>query len=93
MTRRAAARRIQDREAQGAFNFDVALETYLEDGDAEDLLRAAGLVIGCTIQIDPTRADILAGITGTTTLIEDYDDAARAVRRWAALMYEDGARH
>jgi hypothetical protein len=31
MSRRTSARRIDDREAAGALNFDVALETYLED--------------------------------------------------------------
>jgi hypothetical protein len=41
---RRTARRIDDREAAGAIDFDAALEAYLYDGDPEDLLRAAGLV-------------------------------------------------
>jgi hypothetical protein len=88
MTRRARARRVDDREAQGALNFDAALEAYLDGGDGEDLLRAAGLVIGSTIPLEPEHAEGIAMLTGTTCEIVDYDDAGRAIRRWFAMMDE-----
>jgi xanthine dehydrogenase iron-sulfur cluster and FAD-binding subunit A len=92
MTRRAAARRV-DREVSGAIDFDAALELYLETGDAEDLLRAAGLVLGSMVPIDPERARAVEALTGTPYEIADYDDAAHAVRRWYAQIWEPGARH
>jgi hypothetical protein len=92
MTRRAV-RRIIDREISGALDFDAALQAYLDGGDPEDLLRAAGMVIGSTIPLDPEHAEAIAELTGTTCELLDYDDAGRAVRRWFAQMAEPGARH
>lgn len=91
--RRRAAGRIVDRETSGAIDFDAALEAYLDGGDPEDLLRAAGMVIGSTIPLDREHALVLAELTGTTCDLADYDDAGRAVRRWFAQMAEPGARH
>jgi hypothetical protein len=88
MSRRTTARRIDDREAAGAIDFDAALEAYLYDGDPEDLLRAAGLVIGSTIPLEPEHAEAIAKLTGTTLELVDYDDAGRAIRRWFDLMDE-----
>ena len=94
MTRRTAARSVDDRETIGAIDFDAALEAYLEGGDAEELLCAASMVIGSTVPLDPERAEAIAKLTGTCCeIIEDYDDAGRAVRRWFATMWEPGARH
>jgi hypothetical protein len=87
MTRRAA-RRMDDRETAGAIDFDAALGAYLYDGDPEDLLRAAGLVIGSTIPLDPEHAEAIAKLTGTTCELADYDDGGRAIRRWFAMMDE-----
>ena len=70
---------------------DAALEAYLNGGDAEELLRAAALVLGSNIPLDEKLAETLADLT--TAICEDYDDAGRAVRRWFALMGEPGARH
>jgi len=92
MTRRSSARRI-DRATSGAIDFDAALEAYLEGGDPEDLLRAAGMVIGSTIPLDAEPALVVAELTGCDCELADYDDAGRAVRRWFAIMDEDGARH
>jgi hypothetical protein len=92
MTRRAAGR--IDREAQGAFDFEAALEAYLNGGDPEDLLRAAGMAIECNLPMTRELADIVCGLTGNfDILIETYSDAAYAIRWWFALMEEDGARH
>jgi hypothetical protein len=77
----------------GAIDFDAALEAYTFGGDAEALLRAAGNVLGSTIPLDPEHAEAIAELTGCTCMLEDYDDAGRAVRRWFALMGETGARH
>ncbi len=90
---RSAARRRDDRELDGAINFDAVLEAYLQGGDPEDLLCAAGLVVGSTIALDPKMAEIVADLTGTAYELADYDDAARAVRRWFATCAEPGARH
>ena len=86
MTRRASS---------GAIDFDAALEAYIDGGDAEAeaLLRAAGNVLGSSIPLDPAHAEAFAALTGCTWVLEDYDDAGRAVRRWFALMGEPGARH
>lgn len=54
MTRRAAAR-VNDRETSGAIDFDTALESYLDGGDAEELLCAAALVLGSTIPTPSMR--------------------------------------
>ena len=65
MSRRSAARPIDDRETSGAIDFDAALEAYLDGGDAEDLLCAAAMVLGSTIPLDPERAEAIAELTGT----------------------------
>lgn len=44
-------------------------------------MRAAGMVIGSTIPLEPEHAEAVAELTGTTTVLVDYDDAGRAVRR------------
>ncbi|HEY7548307.1 MAG TPA: hypothetical protein VH913_02185 [Hyphomicrobiaceae bacterium] len=73
--------------------FDAALEAYLDGGDAEELLRTATLVMGSAVLLDEERAGVIALLTGCTCVLEDYDDAARAVRRWFATTAEPGARH
>ncbi len=93
MTRRFASRRTQDRETSCAIDFDAALQAYLNDGDPEELLQAAANVLGCRIPLGPHHAEAIAELTGCTCMLEDYDDAGRAVRRWFALMGEPGARH
>jgi hypothetical protein len=95
MTRRFASRSTPDREKSGAMDFDAALEAYIEGGDteAEELLRAAGNVLGSTIPLDPEHAEAIADLTGCRCELVDYDDAGRAVRRWFAQMAEPGARH
>jgi hypothetical protein len=87
------ARRKHDRETAGAIDFDCALADYVAGGDGEELLRAAGMVMGSTMPLDPEHAEAIAELTGCTCVLVDYDDAGRAVRRWFALMEEDGARH
>jgi hypothetical protein len=67
-------------------------EAYFNGGDPEELLRAAGLVIGSIVPLDPEYAQALQKVSGTGCEL-DYDDAGRAVRRWFALMAEPGARH
>jgi hypothetical protein len=81
-------RPFEVREAQKALNFDVALKAYLDGGDPEELRRAAGLVIGSTVPLDPDHAEAIAKLTGTTCELADYDDASRAIRRWFAMMDE-----
>jgi hypothetical protein len=91
---RTAARRIDNRETAGAIDFDAALDAFRYEGvDPEELLRAAELVVGSTIPLDPEHAEYIGELTGTTCEIVDYDDAARAIRRWFALLEESGARH
>ena len=85
---RSAQARIIDRAASGAITFDAAIETYMETGDAEDLLEAAAVVLGSDIPLDEEKAHMVALITGCPCMLEDYDDAARAVRRWFAQMAE-----
>jgi hypothetical protein len=80
-------------EEAGAIIFDAALEGYFEAGDAEELLQAAALVMGSDIPLDEEKAEAIAALTGCTDVLADYDDAARAVRRWFATMAEPGARH
>ena len=97
MTRRAT-RRVDDREAAGAIDFDAALEAYLTfaERDAsviEPLLQAASMVVGSTVALDPEKADAIADLTGSTYELVDYDDAGRAIRRWFAAMWEPGPRH
>ena len=38
-------------------------------------------------------ADAIADLTGSPYVLVDYDDAARAIRRWFAAMWEPGPRH
>lgn len=94
MTRRTTRRCIDDLdETTCAANFDAALEYYAALGDAEELLEAAGMVIGSTIPLDPEHARAIADLTGATCELVDYDDAGRAIRRWFATIAEPGARH
>jgi hypothetical protein len=85
--------RNRDCATTGAIDFDAALEAYMKTGDAEELLRASDLVLGTLVPLDEDRADTIAALTGCAHVLVDYDDAARAVRRWFALMAEPGARH
>jgi hypothetical protein len=59
----------------------------------EALLRASALVMGSDIPLDEEKAEAIAALTGCPYVLEDYGDAARAVRRWFATMAEPGARH
>jgi hypothetical protein len=94
MTRRTAQARYISREEAGCIAFDAALDEYLEGGDPEDLLRATYMLAGSAAELDPERAFIIGEVTGVCCeTLQDYDDAGRAVRRWFALMEEDGARH
>jgi hypothetical protein len=69
------------------------MEAYLFGGAPENLLRAAGMVIGSTVPFDAEHALVVQELTGCACELVDYDDAGRAVRRWFALMDEDSARH
>jgi hypothetical protein len=95
MTRRTAqARYIDERETSSAIDFDAALEAYLEGGNPERLLQAAGKVIDCNLPINPKHADTVSVLTDRLDIeIETYSDAAHAIRRWFAVMREPGARH
>ena len=64
MTRRASARQIIDREISACVDFDCALSDYVFGGDPEDLLRAAGPVIGSSIPLDAEHALVVAELTG-----------------------------
>jgi hypothetical protein len=79
------------RETQGAIDFDAALEGYASGyDDPEVLLRAAGLVLGSTILLDPDHARAIAELTGAIVKLATYDDAGRAVQRWFAAKEEAG---
>jgi hypothetical protein len=93
MSRRTAHARDISREEACCINFDAALVEYLEEGHAGGLLLAANLVAGSATELDPKCASIVAGLTGCTYELADYDDAGRAVRRWFATMAQPGARH
>jgi hypothetical protein len=93
MARSTARARHISREEAGCIDLDAALETYLDGGDAEELLRAAILVLGSAVPLAPERAEAIAELTGCACEVLDYDDAGRAVRRWFALMAEPGTRH
>jgi hypothetical protein len=93
MTRRPSARHLIDREITACVDFDAALADFVASGDPEELLRTAGMVTGSRIPLDAEHALVVAELTGWTAELLDYDDAGRAVRRWFALMDEDGARH
>ena len=80
-----------ERETQGAIDFDAALEGYACGYDEpEVLLRAAGLVLGSTILLDPEHARAIAELTGAIGELATYDDAGRAVQRWFAAEDEAG---
>jgi hypothetical protein len=79
------------RETQGAIDFDAALETYASGySDPEELLRAAGLVRGCGIELDPDHARAIARLTGAIVKLVSYEDAGRAIQRWFAAKAEAG---
>ena len=93
MSRRTHASYMSCEEAD-CIAFDLALDAYLDGGDPEDLLGAAYMLVGSAAGLDPERAFIIAELTGTCCeTLQDYDDAARAIKRWFALMAEPGARH
>ena len=82
------------REEAGCIEFDAELDAYLEGGHVGALLRAAYEVAGSAIEMEPKRAFTIAQLTGACDeLLVDYDDAARAIRRWFAQTLEPGARH
>jgi hypothetical protein len=90
VTRRIA----QARETSGAIDFDAALEAYLNGGNHEDLLRAAGKLIDCDLPFSPERADTISNLTDDLDIeIETYGDAAHAIGRWLFQMRKSGARH
>ena len=94
MSSRTAARRVDDREASGAIDFDCALEDYINGGDPEALLQAAGKAIHCNLPIAAEHADRISALTDHLDIeIETYGDAARAIRLWFATCEEPGARH
>jgi hypothetical protein len=94
MARRTATGRHVTREEEGCIDFDAEFDAYLEGGDVGALLRASYKVAGSAIEMDPRRAFTLAELTGARDkLLVDYDDAARAIRRWFAQTLEPGARH
>ena len=93
VTRRTARAQHISREEAGCIDFDQALEAYLDGADPEELLRAAALVLGSAMPLEPERAEIIAAVTGCRCELADYDDAGRAVRCWFAQMAEPGARH
>jgi hypothetical protein len=87
----AAYHHPSERETQGAIDFDAALEGYAcSYMEPEELLRAAGLVRGCTISLDPDHARAIARLTGAIVKLATYDDAGRAVQRWFASKEEAG---
>jgi hypothetical protein len=82
------------REEANCIEFDAELDAYLEGGHVVALLRAAYEVAGSAIEMDPKRAFTIAELTGACDeLLVDYDDAARAIRRWFAQTLEPGVRH
>jgi hypothetical protein len=92
MTRRNAVVMI-GLAASDAIDFDAALRAYLDGGDPQRLLQAAGKVIDCNLPIDPEHADEISVLTDHVDVeIETYSDAAHAIRRWFAPP-EPGARH
>jgi hypothetical protein len=94
MSKHATQVRYLSREEADCIAFDVALDEYLDGGDPEDLLCAACKLVGSAAELDPERAFIVAELTGTCCeTLQDYDDAARAIRRWFATTAEPGARH
>jgi hypothetical protein len=92
MARRTIVR-ARDLGAAHAIDFDIALEAFLDGGDPEELLLAANTVLGSDIPLGPEHAETIAELTGCGSVLQDYDDAGRAVRCWFAVMGEPGARH
>jgi hypothetical protein len=92
MARDALARRLSREEAD-CIDFDDAIEAYLDGGDPLEMLQASLRVLGSALPLDEEKAKVMAALTGCTTVLVDYDDAARAVRGWFALVAEPGARH
>jgi len=72
---------------------DAALEGYVQGGDPEELLQAAGKVIECNLPLAPEHVELVSALTAESIEIETYSDAAHAIRRWFAAMREPGARH
>ena len=93
MTCTAQARYIDEREESGAVDFDAALAAYLDGGDPEELLQAAGKVIDCNLPLTAEHAEQVSALTAEAVEIETYADAAQAVRRLFATMREPEARH
>jgi hypothetical protein len=91
--RSARATVLDERSLSGATDFDAALEAFLGGGDREALLRAAAIVIDCELPLTLEHAAAISNLTGESIEIEDYTDAAHAVRRWFAAMREPAARH
>ena len=89
----ARARETDVRDTSGAIDFDAALEAYVEGGDPEELLQAAGKVINCNLALAPEHAAQVSALTAEPIEIESYSDAAHAIRRWLATMREPGPRH
>ena len=84
------ARYIDERETSGATDFDAGLQAFLEGGNPEELLRAAGLVINCNLPMDAGHAAAVSALTDDPYEIESYSDAAHAIRRWFAAAREPG---
>jgi hypothetical protein len=96
MERSEQAPHLDERQTSGAVDFDAAFDAYLSGGGtkaAEALLQAAGIVIDCRLPLGPTLAEQVSRLTGESIEIEDYADAAHAIRRWFAAMPEDGFKH
>jgi len=89
----ARARETDERETSGAIDFDAPLEAYLEGSDPEELLQAAGKVIDCHLPLAPEHAAHVSALTAEPIEIETYSDAAHAIRRWFAVIWEGGLKH
>jgi hypothetical protein len=79
--------------AARTIDFDIALEAFLDGGDPEELLLAASAVRGSSIPLGREHAEAVAELTGCNHVLQDYDDAGRAVRLWFSVMGEPGVRH
>jgi hypothetical protein len=77
--------RIIDRETSGAIAFDCALEAYLDGGDPEDLLRAAGCD-RLTIPLTPNTL-VLAELTAAAASWRTTMTLPRG-GRWFAVMWK-----
>jgi hypothetical protein len=63
------------------------------DAEAEELLRAAGNVLGSTIPMDAECAEAIGELTGCTDVLGDYDDALPRRVSLVRLMALPGAKH